>query len=87
MYQVYISMSLYDLSNHFVPYPSQVLQPPRLASPESSPFDQLEWKFCNECEKMNLIRKWMIKPFCAYALSFFSMMGLDYVRRDTQMSA
>ena len=57
MYQVYISMSLYDLSNHFVPYLSQVLQPPRLASLESSPFDQSEWRFCKECEKLNLIMK------------------------------
>jgi hypothetical protein len=53
MYQVYISMSLCDLSNHFDPYLSQVLQRPRLASPESSPFDQSEKRFCNECEEMN----------------------------------
>ena len=57
MYQVYISMSLCDLSNHFVPYLSQVLQRPRLASPKSSLFDQSEKRFCNECENLNLIMK------------------------------
>ena len=57
MYQVYISMSLFDLSSHFLPYLSQVLQQPRLASPESFPFDQSEQRFYNKCEKMDMNMK------------------------------